>query len=62
MLKKQLEIKKKKQLGIEKQIPTGPVVTTHASTARAGVWAPVGKLKIPHAAEPKNKFKKKWKN
>lgn len=56
-LKSNWKLKKKKQLlGIEKQIPTGPVVMTYASTA--GHRFESGKSKIPHAAEPKINLKK----
>lgn len=46
-------------MGIEKQFPTGPVVRTHASTARGTGLSSGWKTKIPHAAEPKNKLKVK---
>ena len=45
----------KKQLG---NFPTGPVVRTHASTARGTGSSSGWRTEILHAAEPKNKLKK----
>lgn len=62
MLKKQLEIKKKKQLGIEKQIPTGPVVDSMLPLPGTAGLSSGWKTKIRMLQSQKNKFKKKWKN